>query len=329
MATTAEVRAWAVINGWPELEGGRGRIPDDVREAYDQAQAYVDGIARGAESDFAGPDGAGQWMAADSPGGQPGASRGAEGPDFGEPPPGAEDQPSRPRGGRRRGRGSRRLFTGRRTTRRAPRAPRARQVFPRLSVAPLIEDMYDDLAWAAQPIPPLSRLLRAQAPLAGVILDPVVQDTLIDRTVLQLAARNWERLKVANGLIGTPVALMGVLVTAPQPIGKKEVVDEQGRQVIDPQTGQPALALVYADPSLEHKASMVMLRWSVRAMADAAGDAMQQITERAEVAAGRDKLVDEFIAYVLGMPAPPDSEEQTAAQADHDAGLRLAGAAAG
>lgn len=33
---TAEVRAWARSNGWPDL-GDRGRVPADVQQAYDAA----------------------------------------------------------------------------------------------------------------------------------------------------------------------------------------------------------------------------------------------------------------------------------------------------
>jgi hypothetical protein len=294
--TAAQVRAWAAENGYPEVAGGRGQLPADVWRAFRAAES---------ESNGSGPsDG---YVSADEP---PDAPADDLGPSSDVPEGPAEERPGRPG----RARFTFRRPAGRRSTK-AARPRRGRTVFKRVSIAPLIEDAYEDMAMAAGAIPPLARCLRAQAPLAGVLLDPVVKDTIADRAAQPLA-RNYEKLKVINGLLGTPMALMAVMSTAPALIGQQDVVDESGAIV-----GQVP---VYAEPSLEHKAAMVALRYSVRAMADAAGSSMKHVAERAEQRAEREDLVDEFIAYLLGVQLPDGQSERAGAQA---AGMKLAGAA--
>src|SRR5262249_17751787 len=58
MATTAEIRAWAAANGYPELAGGRGQIGQDVREQYDAAHQAADdyGAGTGPDDFGGGPD---------------------------------------------------------------------------------------------------------------------------------------------------------------------------------------------------------------------------------------------------------------------------------
>lgn len=198
-------------------------------------------------------------------------------------------------------------------------------------MAPLIEDAYADMAWAAGGIPPLARLLNAQAPIAGVVLDRAVKDTVGDR-MLQPVARNYERVKVGMALIGTPAALMATLATAPMPVldpatGQPmlvPVVDETGRPVAN-EDGSPVMSLRMNPPSMQHKLALLNLRYCVRAMADVAGgQAMARVQARADDNAARDDQVNDFIGFLLGVPVPEGAEE-TAAREARDAGLRLAG----
>lgn len=310
MATSAEKRAWLAANGHPELADGKGRLPADWLAEYDAAHAPADDYAPGTSpADFEGPL---DFVTADDP-------PDVTGKEIPPEPAGAavaEERPSRPHTTRPRFGFAR------------PKGPRKPKDKPnrgrRVSIAPLIEDAYSDIAWAAAGIPPLQRLLYAQAPIAGVVLDPVVKDTVADRIVLQPMARNYERMKVGMALIGTPAALLAVLATAPEPV-LTPMVREDGTPMVNAD-GEPVVALVPGEPSVQHQSAMLTLRYGVRAMADLAGDSMSRVRERAQENAERDDMVNEFIGFLLGVPVPQDANETAAGEA-RDAGLRLAGVA--
>jgi hypothetical protein len=326
MATAAEKRAWLVVNGHPELEGGRGRLSDAMLAEWDAGH-----------EDYGPGAGPLDFVEADDPGDDyPDPGTGAvEAPAAGLEPAATaapEERPGRPH---RDGRTRADQFVGRLLGRPKPEGRRkphsaTRRVFPRLSVAPLIEDAYADLASVTAEIPPLQRLFYAQAPIAGVVLDPVVKDTVVDR-VLQPVARNYERSKVAAAMLGTSMTLMAVLGTAPQPVFEggvmawEAVVDEEGRPVLDDQ-GEPVMRPKTTPVTLQHKTAMVSFRWCVRAMADLGGDSLRRVQERAEQTAERDALVDEFMAFILGVPVAAQPE-QTREDEAGAAGLRLAGVA--
>jgi hypothetical protein len=334
MATTAEKRAWLAANGHPELENGRGRLAAELAAEYDAAHAppgpddYGPGTS---PDDFVTADdplspapGAADWPA-DDPGAGDGAQLPAP-PAAADAPAAAEERPQRPRAARRGPLWRRRPQTGQ------GRARTPKKKHPRVSVAPLIEDAYADLAWAAKGIPPMQRLLYAQAPVAGVILDPHVKDTFVDRVILQAAARNYERSKVFLALVGTPAMLMGALVSAPQPVlenGKiawQAAVGPDGAPILHPETGEPVLVPRMEAPTLQHQTTIVGLRYCVRALADLSGDALTRVQARAEANAERDGLVDDFLAYLMGTEVPADPDESAKAEGGA-AGLRLAGLA--
>jgi hypothetical protein len=319
MATTAEKRAWLAENGHPEIAGGRGRLTAALLDEWEAAHAdYGPGVDPG---DFLAADDGGQADAADYAAGVTPIRPGAE-----DAAAVVEEKPERPRGSRLfgRGRGAAKAKTA--------RPGKERKRFPRVSVAPLIEDAYSDMAWAARSIPPLQRLLYAQAPISGVVLDPVVKDTVVDGA-LQLAARNYQRGKVGMALVGTPAALMAVLASAPQPVLENgqvawQVAVDGNGQAIMGEDGEPVLVPRMGPASIQHQTAMLSLRYCVRAMADLSGDAIVRVQERAEENAARDDAVDQFLAFILGVPAPP-ADDETQKGEGAAAGLRLAGAAAG
>ena len=311
MATSAEKRAWLAANGHPELAGGTGRLAGPLLAEYDAAHAPADDYGPGAEpGDFEGDPG---FVTADDPPPPPGDEQ-APGEPVGAAV--AEERPSRPHASRPR-------FSFGKPRGKATAKAKVRKVFRRVSIAPLIEDAYSDIAWAAAGIPPLQRLLYAQAPIAGVVLDPVVKDTVADRIVLQPMARNYERMKVGMALLGTPAALLAVLATAPEPV-VTPMVREDGTPMVD-EKGNQVMALVPGEPSVQHQSAMLTLRYGVRAMAEVAGgDALERVAEHAKANAARDDQVNEFIGWLLGVPVPEGAGE-TAAREARDAGLKLAG----
>jgi hypothetical protein len=338
MVAVKEKRAWLAENGHPEIGNGRGQLSAALLAEYDAAHPPVgsDDYSPGAQpGDFVAADSTddldpvafgGAAFGADDYPGDPG---GAPPPAGGEPgAPVDEDRPGRPQRG-----GGWRLPWQRPAGARAPRpprAPRAKSPRRRVSVAPLIEDTYADLAWAARGIPPLQRMLYSQAPVAGVILDPVAKDTVIDRIMLQPMARNYDRMKVVMALVGAPASLMAVLVSAPQPVIEdgqvawEAVIGDDGQPLTD--DGGPVLRPRMTAATPQHMAAMISLRYCIRAMADLSGDAIRRVQQRAASNAERDDLVDTYMAFILGGEAPTTADE-TAKTAGAAEGLRLAGVA--
>lgn len=98
----------------------------------------------------------------------------------------------------------------------APRkvgSPKARA--PRVGVDKLIGTVWAMFAQVAQPINlPVARVLTIQAPVAGLVLEGVVKDTIVDR-LLQPLARAQQGGEVAFAIIGPPL-FVGLLSTKPE-----------------------------------------------------------------------------------------------------------------
>lgn len=85
------------------------------------------------------------------------------------------------------------------------KAVRGKLSKPRISVEKFISGAWAFLGTAAQSYhPPVARVLEMQAPVAGMILEDVVRDTIVDR-VLQPLARGMNGGEVAFALLGPPL----------------------------------------------------------------------------------------------------------------------------
>lgn len=252
-ASSSDIRDWLREQGRDMPANGRLRKAD--REAYDRAHPEPDdgGLSYpegGPESDSAGS---------------------------------AEQAP---RTARASTRSAARGWLGGRRGAKGGRGPREKRTFPRVPITTLIEHTYSEMAWAAQGIPPLSRLLEAQAPVAGVVFEDVVRDTAIDK-LLQPAARLEASLDATYGMMAPPLYLFAVLQTAPEP---------------------------GAEPTLAHKAALTGLRHSLLVMARVGGDSLERVEQRGRENAARQADVDKFMRYLFGLPEP-EAEPDPAAQA--------------
>jgi hypothetical protein len=183
------VREWARANGWPDISD-RGKLPEGVQEQYDAAHGDpLEGIP----------------VTGNPP--PPDYPAGMTDDDF-APGAGVEAE-QRPRSiatpGPARGRGRLRGITGGKPA--GPKAgkaakPKARH--PRVPVDRLITSAWGLLAQAARPLPPTSRVLTLQGPAAGVLLEGVVKNTVVD-TVLQPLARLEQGGEVVFALAGPPL----------------------------------------------------------------------------------------------------------------------------
>lgn len=283
--TTTDVREWARAKGIDI--GGHGRIPRDIQEQYNSEILAETGTP---DEDF--PDLAdiydGGITAADFPPEPPPEPAGH--PD--EVKPRRIRPPARTGGVLARIRGPKTGKTG--------KTARPARKLPRISLAGLIEDAWSQMAWAAAPIPPMQRLLYAQAPFAGVALEDALRGTVADR-LLQPVARAEEKAKAVGGLVMPPAALLAVLATAPQPT---EITNEDGTTV-----------LAFPEPSLAHKTALVNLRWSLCLMAETGKIHLEEYKAKAEAAQARGRQADEFMAWILGAELPeeaPVREEEEA-----------------
>lgn len=285
--STTDVREWAKAKGL--TIGDHGRIPVKIQAEYDAEHATT-----------------ADWPAAHVPG-DPGLISAYDGgvteADFPEPLaepehaapvlslPSRETRPRQITAPRRPLRD--RL---RRDPTAKPKAGKAKAKIPRVSLARLIEDAWGQLAFAAGPIPPMQRLLQAQAPMAGLVFEDTLRDTAVDR-LLQPVARAEDKAKSVGGIVMPPVALLAVLASAPQP------VERDGQWV-------------YPEPSLQHKGALISLRWSLMLMAEAGSIRLDEYKERAEANTERGRQADQFMAWILGIEATPDVVDQAVSAED-------------
>ena len=271
-ATTTDVREWAKAKGIDI--GAHGRIPREVRDQYEAEHTTLDDAAY--PEPEPGPAYDGGVTEADFP------------PD---PGPGTEVQGHPAEVKPRRVRTAKPAAGVFARWRKQPKTARPGRKLPRVSIAGLIEDAWQQMAWAAAPLPPMQRLLYAQAPFAGVALEAALKDTVADR-VLQPVARAEEKAKAVGGLVMPPVALLAVLATAPRPY---EITNEDGQKV-----------LTWPEPALAHKTALINLRWSLMLMAETGSMHLEEYKAKAEAAEQRGKMADEFMAWILGMDLPDE-----------------------
>jgi hypothetical protein len=283
-AATTDVRQWLRENGHDVKE--RGAIPADLHALYDQAHSpagTVAGEVIHSQLEFSAGVTEADFPPAD---------------DEGEAPTGRSESESKPRTGRERRprqvkaaapRGIReRVFGGRKP---APRHARG----PRVSLSDWAEETWSDLAWLAQPIPPLAKILTIQAPYAGVVFDEQVKGTVLDNA-LQPVAKYSGKWRALNGLAGPPVYVGLICATGARV------------QPVDPNTAKPA---VYPDgsPVLVYDTRTQMLfqglRYSLLQMTKISERSADEIRERAEESAERMRVVDQIIGDLFDMPAAP------------------------
>jgi hypothetical protein len=287
VAATTDVRAWLREQG--HAVNARGQIPADLHALYDQAHTGGPPVIQGeildssmgvTEADFPPAD--------DDP-----ADPGDAGPAPAATVKARERKPRTVRPQSAPGtRGIReRIFGGKA----ADGKPKGKTQ-PRVSLSDWAEETWSDLAWLAQPVPPLAKILTIQAPYAGVVFDEQVKGTPID-PVLQRAARYSGGLRVLNGLAGPPVYVGLICATGAR------------MQPVDPGTGQPA---VYPDGSpvlvYDQRTQMLFqgLRYSLLQMTKIGEVNADEIRERTQASAERMAVVDQIISDLFDL-APQSS----------------------
>ena len=173
----ADIRAWMRDNG--ETPPARGTIAESDRARYEAAHApgpdYPEGMTD-ADFDMSEPDG-----------------------------PPADVAETRPRS----------IATAKPAERfsswrkgKAAKKPKGRAK-PRVPVDDLIAGVWRGLAGVARPLPATSRLLKIQAPVAGVILEDTVKGTVVDKW-LQPLARTTKGAEAVFALAGPPVLVAAI-----------------------------------------------------------------------------------------------------------------------
>lgn len=95
------------------------------------------------------------------------------------------------------------------------RAKSVKRAQPRVSVEKLISTGWDMIGRLLYPVnPPVAKTLSLQAPVAGMVLEDYVRNTVVDK-VLQPLARMEEKGSVFFSLLGPP-ALVAVLTAKPE-----------------------------------------------------------------------------------------------------------------
>lgn len=268
-ATDAQVRDWARTQ--PDVEvPERGKVGQHLRDLYDEAHGITSVTVPG-----------------DPPADEPEV-------DMTERTPRART--TRPAS--RRGLGS--IF-GRERQARRPAPQRQVKRYPWVGTADVIEHFWSQLAWSARPIPPLQKILAAQAPMAGVILEGAAKDTWVDRVVLQPAARLEDKMQAANAMLGPPVWTLLIATQGGAMLGPngQPVVDEDGMFVFDDRT----------------RMMVGGLRFSLMSWLKLADKKADEIIESASELSRLGDEADKLIKYILAPVIPGQSPKQTEQEA--------------
>jgi hypothetical protein len=160
---------------------------------------------------------------------------------------------------------------------------------PWIPTGTVIEHFWSQLAWAARPLPPLQKILAAQAPMAGILLEDATRDTFIDRVVLQPVARAEQRLQAVNAMVGPPLWTLAITTMG------GAVTDAQGMPVRDPEGN-----FVFDDRT---RMMVGGLRFSLMSWLKIADKQAVEIMEQADELNRLGDEADKLIQWIL---APPD-----------------------
>lgn len=294
MADAAKVRKWAKENGHGAARGVLKRALIDEWDTSHPDDPYTASPPRGAMNGDGGtatpdyPDDDFEAMFPDPA--ASGAESHGDGPgDTGETPP----SKPRPRQRAKGSAGSKWPF-GKRP------APKAKRKPPRVSTEDLLGSLWRAGAKLATPLPPLQRTLRLQAPVAGLLLEDAVKETMLD-PFLQPLARLANSGKTIQALAGPPAFVTAIMLHQMQRAQAGE----------DP---QPLFMSIATEG----------LRSSLMAWMDVAGPKFEVAMQReAEFEAKYGQTVDETIVLIFAMPVDPADAE--AVQAEDDAIRRAQG----
>jgi hypothetical protein len=181
-----------------------------------------------------------------------------------------------------------RIFGGKGTTAAKKTGPKQ----PRVSLSDWAEETWSDLAWLAQPIPPLAKILTIQAPYAGVVFDEQVKGSPID-SMLQPVARYSGAFRALNGLAGPPVYVGLICATGSR-------VQPQ-----DPRTGLPMVTPDGAPVLVFDQRTQMLfqgLRYSLLQMTKISEINADQIRERTQASAERMAVVEQIISDLFDLP---------------------------
>ena len=280
-ASSTDVRAWAREQGH-DIPSSRGPLPKHIKDAYAEAHPapVVPGVVEESsfdpsmgvtEADFPPDD--------DYPG-DPAAPTEPTAKTKGERKPRAVKPPPAKGGWRTR------LF--------GPAKPTAHKAkHARTSLSDFAEETWADLAFLAQPIPPLARILDIQAPYAGVVFDDQVRGTIVD-TLLQPVAQYSGMIRGLNGLVGPPVYVGLICATG----ARVQVTTPDGKPVVDPD-GNPV-----TDFDGRTKVLFQGLRYSLLQMSKITEVNAEAITARRQESEARKMAVEVMIATIFDMPMP-------------------------
>jgi hypothetical protein len=274
-----DIREWARTEGY-EI-GVKGRIPGLIQQAYDAAHPSGNGSTGSTGPDYPDDD-----FDAAFPGPEP--------PYAGLEEPGGtgdtgETRPRPPRGGKGGKKGTRPSWLpgggG------GKKRPGKKQ--PRVSTEDLLGALWRGGAKLLSPVPPLQRTLRMQAPVAGMLLDDVVKDSIVD-PVLQPLARLAAQGKTVQALVGPPAFVTAIMAHQIQ------------RANLDPPQEPHPLFMAVATEGL---------RTSLMAWMEVAGPKFEvALSREQEFESKYGQPVDDMIAFIFSAPVNPADVEAVMAE---------------
>lgn len=262
MADKPEMRQWLADNGRPPP--ARGPVSKADREFYEAAHASIfDDPDQGVtEADFTALD--------------------EEEPSV---PLAPERPPRTPRASRQKRSSPLRLLSGTSDSKSKDKRSTARKA-PRISVERLTGKMWGGLGRMFGGVSPaMGNCMQIQAPIAGMLLNEVVQGSIVDK-VLQPMARAEEKWEKVFALGGPPLCVLAI----------------EHAQTLEPKEAAIRTALI-----------MPVLREGLGAWLDVAGDKVEAAAQRRQEYAEKSAAIDAMIAAIFSQPriyAEPEQEQE-------------------
>lgn len=183
---------------------------------------------------------------------------------------------------------------------------KARKRHPWVGTADVIEHFWSQLAWSARPIPPLQKILAAQAPTAGVVLQDALKGTIIDRGILQPVARFEDRAQAINAMAGPPIWTMMISMFGGaqiDPATNKPMLDGDGMYVFDNRTAPMVGGLRFS-----------LMSW-LKIASKSADEIMESANELTKLGEEADKLIQWILAPPEPGQSPKDMEKEARGKA--------------
>lgn len=179
----------------------------------------------------------------------------------------------------------------------------------------IITNVWTRMAQAASGLPPLQRILAAQAPLAGAAFESQLRGTFVDRLLLQPAARIEARSDVAAAMVGVPGLVLAAFM-----FGKVQMAtDPDGAPLVTPDGATVPLLKPDGTPLWEPQTEAVIimpLKMCLASWMAVQDRYAADVIEQAEATIRKGEEAEKLLRWIFQTGAGPADPAEAAARGE-------------